>query len=98
MLFIKKFFFIVSQLIHYLSWPINFFLKLGLMVTSAIGHMSEPIEIHIYEKNLIKRKKNISIYILGKKLSQISFGGINKEILSIKFDNKIFRFFLELFF
>ena len=67
MLFIKKFFFfIVSQLIYYLSWPINFFKIRFLMVeTSAIGHMSEPIEIHIYEKNLIK-EKNISIYFWGK--------------------------------
>ena len=66
MLFIKKFFFfIVSQLIYYLSWPINFFFKIRFLMveTSAIGHMSEPIEIHIYEKNLIKEKKKIYRHI-----------------------------------
>ena len=27
-----------------------------MIETSGIGHMSEPIEIHIFEKNLIKKK------------------------------------------
>ena len=35
--------------------------------------MSEPIEIHIFEKNLIKEKKYIDIF-RKKKLSIISIG------------------------
>ena len=38
-----------------------------MVETSAIGHMSEPIEIHIYEKNSIKEKKSILTYTLEKK-------------------------------
>ena len=45
-----------------------------MVETSAIGHMSEPIEIHIYEKNLIKKKKYRYIYF-REKLSQIVFMG-----------------------
>lgn len=102
MLLIKNFFFsILSQFIYYLFWPIIFFFKIRFLMieTSAIGHMSEPIEIHIFEKNLIKRnKKYIDIYFREKIIANKYLWDKWREILSIKFDNKIFRFFFKIIF
>ena len=49
-------------------------------------------------KKFNKRKKIYRYIFLGKVIANKFLWDKWKEILSIKFDNKIFRFFLELFF
>tara|TARA_Y100000590_G_scaffold108073_1_gene122896 strand:+ start:2922 stop:4064 length:1143 start_codon:yes stop_codon:yes gene_type:complete len=70
-----------------------------MVETSAIGHMSEPIEIHIYEKKLIKEKKNyIDIYFREKNIVNQFLWSKWKKILSVKSDHKFFRFFFKIIF
>ena len=64
--------------------------------TYNIGHMSQPIEIHLNEKKLnLINKDSLDIYFPTKEISNFYLWKKWREILQINIPDKILRFFFE---
>ena len=63
-----------------------------MIETSAIGHMTTPIEVHFLEKKRIKEtKKNFDIYFGERDVSNHFLWNEWKKVLKVKFDNDFFK-------
>lgn len=84
--------------IYYLLNILSPLLKIRLLQieTYNIGHMSQPIEIHLNEKKLNLINNNLlDIYFPNKEISNSYLWKKWREILQIKIPDKILRFFFE---
>ena len=59
-----------------------------MIETRAIGHMSEPIEIHLLEMKQYKKKKNVfDIYFREKEVANNYLWNKWRKILNIKIND-----------
>ena len=85
---------IIFLIFYYFIKFISLFLRIRLLEieTRAIGHMSEPIEVHILEnKKGIYKKSFFDIYFGQDKVANEFLWNKWKKILNLKFSDKIKR-------